>query len=182
VSYAPELRTEAFELYLAGRSPDEIARELTRRHPDAEIPTAKTVEKWAYVHQEGKTWSDRRYEAEAKARDEVTSDFVGAKGRILSGLMRLQQILQERVLKQAEEAETGNFSQELYAYVNATRSLAKLLDVQLAGEARSKDAVDLLVEAMRRKVPGFEVLEPQVLEEFRRLVAAKQPAGSESKA
>jgi hypothetical protein len=177
MSYAPELRTEAYELYLAGRAPDEIARELKRRHSDAETPTAKTVEKWAYVHApDGKTWSDKRYEAEAAARDAVTSNFVGAKGRLMTGLMDIQAKLQERVAKAVEGADTGPLSQELYAYINATKSLTKMLDSRLAEEARAQDAVDLLVEAMRRVVPGFEMLEPKVKQEFQRLVAMKAAA------
>jgi len=173
VSYAPELRTEAFELYLAGNSPAEIAAELARRHAGQDVPTAKTIEKWAYVPTDGKTWSERRYAAESAALADRTQNFIGAKVRIQAGLMELQAILLERALAQARDADPGSFSQEIFACVNATKTVLAMLDSSLAEEARQKDAIDALLEAVSRNVPGWETVEPRILADFRRLTAQR---------
>jgi hypothetical protein len=179
VSYPPEVKTEAYELYLAGRAPGEIARELARRHPDRKSPSPKAVEAWAYERDgEGKTWSDRRYEAECAARDKVTTDFVGVRTRMLQGVLRLQEKLQERALNQAEATDPGSFSQEVFAYLNATKAASALLETRLAEETRQKDAIDCLIEAVRRVVPNFESLEGQVRVEFQKLVARREGAAS----
>lgn len=178
MAHAPEIRTEAFELYLAGNSPGEIAAELKRRHPATATPSAKTIEKWAYVPVDGRTWSERRYEAERAARDAVTSDFVAGKTKLLSGLLALQAKLQERALLAAQDSDIGDASQEVYAYVNATRAAAKMLESDLAEQVRAKDAVDCLIEAVRRVVPHFEQYEVRIRHEFQRLSADKAGGGS----
>lgn len=182
MAYAPEIRNEAFELYLLGHSPAAIAKELQRRHGDQDTPSAKTIETWAYVPDAGgKTWSERRYEAEAAARDAVTRDFVGAKTKLLAGTLRIQSRLQERVeraLDNADDAEPENLTQEVYALLNATKSVDKLLSDRLADEVRTKDAIDCLIEAVRRTVPDFDLLRPKVMAEFQRLANAKAGGGA----
>jgi len=177
MAYTPEVRTEAFELYLLGNSPAAIAKELRRRHPGADTPSAGTLERWAYVPDaSGKTWSERRYDAERAAQEAVTTDFVAAKQKHLAGLLKLQGRLEARALDAAASAEQGNMSQEIYAYVNVTKATAKMLDVDLAEQARVKDAVDCLMEAIRRVVPKFDAAYGvKVRAEFERLVAAKAP-------
>jgi hypothetical protein len=182
MSHAPEIKTEAFSLYLLGNSPLEISKELKRRHADAaaDMPSPKTIEKWAYIPDaDGKTWSDKRYDAEASARDVVTKDFVSTKSKILQRTLKLQELMQQRVERgfdNAEDVDPENLEQAVYALVNVTKSVDKMLDKSLAEEARRKDAVDCLVEAMRRTVPGFEELQPKIMAEFNRLVAEKTTA------
>lgn len=174
MAYDPAVRTEAYELYLLGNSPAEIAKELSRRHPEQDTPSAKTLEKWAYTPTDGKTWSERRYEAEASSMEAATSDFVSMRSSLVSGTLRIQQRLQERVeraLDNADDAEVENLTQEVYALLNATKSVAKMLDNQLAEDARKRDAIDQLLEACRRIVPGWDNLQARVHQEFRRLTA-----------
>jgi hypothetical protein len=176
MAYSPEIKTAAYELYLDGMSPGEIAAELKRRHPQADTPSAKTVEKWAYVPQDGQTWSERRYAAETAARDAVNKDFITSKSAILSGTIKLHQKLQERVLRafeNADDATPENLTQEVYALVNCTRTLDKMLDSKLAEEARQRDAIDCLIEAMRRTVPNWQELEPKINFEYQKLVNSK---------
>lgn len=177
MSYAPELKNEAFQLYLLGQNAQQIAKELKRRHAGdgQQTPSAKTVEKWAYVPVAGKTWSERRYEAEAAAQAAATKDFVSAKTRLMSGMLRIQSKLQERTeraLDNAEDAEPENLTQEVYALANVTKSVERMLENQLAEEARRKDQIDCLIEAVRRVVPNFEDLQPHILAEFRKLSQA----------
>ena len=106
----------------------------------------------------------------------MTRDFVSAKSKLLSGTLRIQAKMQERAeraLDNHADADPENLEQTIYALLNVTRSVDKMLDSSLASEARSKDATDCLIEAMRRKVPGFEQLEPSILAEFQRLYARK---------
>jgi hypothetical protein len=166
-------------LYLLGNGPDAIARELKRRHPDQKTPSSKTLETWRDCY----SWSEKRHAAERQAEDAVTKDFVSAKSKLLSGVLRIQQKQQERLeraYENAEDSDPQNLTQELYALVNVTRSVEKMLDSKLAEEARRKDAIDMLVEACRRIVPGWETLEPKIREEFTRLVnnrgETQQPA------
>jgi hypothetical protein len=176
MSHPPEIRALAFELYLAGRAPEAIAAELARRNPGAEAPSAKTIEKWAYQRDgEAKTWSERRSEALSLAQAAVQKDFVSAKTRMIQGVLALQQKLEARALQAADAADIGNFSQECYAFLNATKSAGHLLDSDIAEQVRAKDAIDLLIEAVRRTVPGFaEQWEERVRLEFKRLVAEKE--------
>lgn len=178
MAFDPTIRTEAYELYLLGKSPAEISAELERRHPGVNMPSAKTLENWAYVPDaSGKTWSERRYEAEAEAMGAATASFIGAKGKLVEGMLRIMQLQQARVERtfQAEgDAPAANLSQELYALVNVTSKVEKMLDNRLAEEARHKDAIDHLIEACRQVVPDWEQLEPRILETFRRIVANKE--------
>jgi len=63
-------------------------------------------------------------------------------------------------------------------FVNVFKTLTKEFDNSDAVEARAKDDIDTLIEAIKRTVPNFETeYRPRVLEEFKRLKAAKsQPA------
>ena len=87
--------------------------------------------------------------------------------------MKIQAKLQERALAQVEDAEYGSFSQEVFAFINATKAVDKMLDSKLAEEARRADAIDCLIEAVRRIVPGFEKMQPKIMAEFKRLVNQK---------
>jgi hypothetical protein len=174
MAYSPEIRNEAFQLYLLGNGPDAIAKELRRRHGEADVPSAKTVEKWRDAH----SWSEKRYAAERAAEDAATRDFVTAKTKLVSGMMKIQQLQQERVARgyeNADDAPPENLAQEVYALTNLTRSVEKMLDSKLAEEARRKDAVDCLIEACRRIVPGWESLEVKIRQEFEKLTAAAKP-------
>lgn len=178
MAYDPAMRTEAFELYLLGDGPDRIARELRRRHPGKKCPTAKTLESWAYVpDSEGLTWSERRAAAEAKSFADATSDFVSMREQLVAGQLRIQQKLQERVenaLDDSEGAKVENVTQEIYALTNASKSLVRMLDQQLAEEVRKRDAIDALIEACRRIVPKWSDLETRIRQEFAKIVNSGQ--------
>jgi hypothetical protein len=174
MAHAPEIKTEAYELYLLGKSIGEIASELKRRHPGdgQQTPTAKTLENWAYsADADGKTWSERRYAAEADAMDSVTKDFVSAKSKLLAGTLRIQAKLQARAEDALESAgEPENIEQSIYALINVTKSVDKMLESRLADETRRHDAIDKLIEAVRRNVPDFDSLQPRIMADFQRLV------------
>jgi hypothetical protein len=185
MAYSPDIRNEAFDLYLKGFSATQIHKELCRRHTDAELPSVKTLgEKWPYTADgNGKTWSELRDEANLAARDVLVKDFVSQKTKMLQGAIRIQQRLEERAALAIDQAATPdgeNFVQEMYAYINATKFVNKELSADIASEARNKDAMDLLVEALHRMIPNFETeFKVKVLEEFKRLMAAKRPPGVE---
>lgn len=176
MAFDPAMRTEAYELYLLGKGPGEIAAEMKRRHPDTDTPSAKTLENWAYVPDaSGQTWSERRYAAEAEAMGSATRNFIGAKGKLVEGMLRIMQLQQARVERGYEaEGDTppANLSQEVYALVNVTSKVEKMLDSRLAEEARRKDAIDHLISACREVVPNWDTLEPRIRETFTKLVAA----------
>ncbi|MCE5279382.1 MAG: hypothetical protein ABFD92_02030 [Planctomycetaceae bacterium] len=176
MSYDPAIRTEAFELYLAGNSPGDIARELKRRHVGKDVPSAKTIENWAYVPKEGKTWSERRYEAEKASQDAVSTEYVSARSRVMADMLQLREKLAGRVLRMVEDAEEGSLSQEVFAMINVSKFADNALDSRLAEETRKKDAIDCLMEAIRRTVPNFEKYEPAIKIEWQRLVNAREGA------
>jgi hypothetical protein len=185
MAHDPAIKLEAFNLYLLGNSAAQIAAELKRRHGDGagtKTPSAKTVENWMSAG--SPTWSEKRYVAEAAAQDAVTKDFVSAKSKLISGMVRLQAKLQERaerVLDNAGDADPENLTQEMYACANLTKTLDKMLDSKLAEDVRRKDAIDCLIEACRRIVPSWESLEVKILQEFQRLVNQKaSPAVQQS--
>ena len=169
-----EVRTLAYELYLGGRGPIEIFQELSRRKvPDP--PSAKTIEKWAYEKDaEGKTWATKRQEALAQAQGAATQDFVASKTRMVRGILILQEKLQARAIQAVESSDLGNTSQEVYACINATKAAARIIESDLAEEVRTKDAVDLFIEAIRRVVPDFQGrYEEAVRVQFKKLSAER---------
>lgn len=172
MAHSPEIKTEAYQLFLLGNNAAQISKELKRRHPGEESPSAKTIENWAYSG--GETWSEKRYKAESEAREAATKDFVSQKSKLLAGTLRIQQKLQARAEDALETADAPeNIEQSIYALLNVTKSVDKMLSDSLAEEARRKDAIDCLIEAVRRTVPDFEILQPKIMAEFNRLVNAK---------
>jgi phosphoenolpyruvate carboxylase len=183
MAHSPEIKLAAFDLYLKGFSPPQIHAELKRRYPDAELPSVKTIgDKWPYIPDaSGKTWSDLRSEAEVESRLALKGNYVSLKSKMLDGVVKIQRKLEERAAAALDQADTPtaeNLTQEMYAFFNATRFTMKELSTDIAAEARNKDAMDVLVEALCRVVPNFESeFKVKVLEEFKRLMAAKaQPA------
>ena len=178
MAYAPEIRTEAYELFIAGMSLSKIKASLEDNHTgeNIKLPSIKTLENWAYTPVNGKTWSDRKLEAELAAQKKATQDVIGRKKLIADGLLKMQALLQDRVITSLEDTAgevSENVTQDIYAYINASNTASKMLDNQLAEQVRRKDAVDCLLQACRRIVPGWEDLELRIKNEFDKLANQK---------
>lgn len=174
MAYPPDIRQAAYELFLRGHGPEGIARQLKGIFAGKRTPSAKTLETWAYeADGEGRTWTDRKAEAEAKAREIGTRRYANQQAKMMEGILKLQSTLMEQVTSLVESGtDFDNVTQALYALVNVTKTAEKMTANKLAEEARRRDDIDHLMEALARVVPKWNEIKAEVLQEYRKLSAS----------